>query len=253
MVYYNCTNYKLIKFNNVYTLLMDGNVWKAYPASDYASLGIYIAAKTFEYVGVPTVDVRVGKVGDKFYILTLDKVYPGMPVLISKSDNPDEIVKSIDNDDVMQRFWTVFVLDALLGNVNAGSHSTLLYMSQDECLLRQASNFNGCMGGNIEERRVQGDIAVHNIEYTALSLPSEYMDSDYNPIKPMQYIEDHAGSNEHLQQALKLLVLELLPVLYEIIDSIDDLMSPIRNAWYKESLRVRLDKLLAIKEKYSIL
>lgn len=102
------------------------------------------------------------------------------------------------------------------------------------------------MNNKRSDNQMQSDLETGKIESIALNYTLNFLNEKEKRINPFKYIEH--DTNEYILFALNMLDKSLMPKLEELIDSLGDIISPVRNQWYKEVLRIRLEKLLKLKE-----
>lgn len=230
----------------------------------------YIGSHVYALLGIPVHDTLLGTYNGRMCVLCKDLAYPDHILelrLLRNTIMQDDVIQSSsgmssklsdiievielsyipDKQMALYRFWIMFTIDALIGNTdrNNGNWGCLPY--GDAMCLCPVYDCGGCLNNKRSDAQMEADLSTGNVNNLALNYTFNFLNEKGKRINPFKYIESNC--NDYIRFALYLFDRDLDTRLDNLIDSLGDIISPIRNKWYKEILHIRLDKLLELKEK----
>lgn len=229
----------------------------------------YIGSHVYTLFGIPVHDTILGTYNGRMCVLCKDLAYPdqilelrmlrnmimqdsvtqsssGMSPKLSDILEVVELSSIPDKQMALYRFWVMFTIDALIGNTDRNNGNWGYLRDGDSMLLCPVYDCGGCLNNKRSDAQMEADLSTGNINNLALNYTFNFLNEKGKRINPFQYIE--LNCNDYIRFALNLFDNGLASQLDNLIDSLGDVISPIRNKWYKEMLHIRLNKLLDLKE-----
>lgn len=152
----------------------------------------------------------------------------------------------INRDAVKERFWLMFVIDAIIGNTDRNNGNWGFYKNGDHLNLLPVYDNGGCLNNKKSDRQLQ-DALNNNVCDLALNYTTNYT-SMGKLINPLHYIEKNLD-NQHIRSALLYILSFECNTINSIIDSVKPVISEVRATYYKEIIRIRLEHLRSIADK----
>lgn len=230
----------------------------------------YIGSHVYEVLGIPVHETLLGMYKERMCVLCKDLAYPNQILELRTLRNmimDDGIIQSSSGmshklSDVMEviefseipdkqmtlyRFWIMFVVDTLIGNTDRNNGNWGYLYDGSNYRICPVYDCGGCLNNKRSDAQMESDLSTGNISNLALNYTFNFLNEKGKRINPFKYIE--SNYNDYIRFALNLFDKGLATQLDNLIDSLGDVISPIRNRWYKEILHIRLNKLLELKEK----
>lgn len=229
----------------------------------------YIGSHVYALFGIPVHDTLLGTYNGRMCVLCKDLAYPdqilelrmlrnmimqdsitqsssGMSPKLSDILEVVELSSIPDKQMALYRFWIMFTIDALIGNTDRNNGNWGYLRDGDSMRLCPVYDCGGCLNNKRSDAQVEADLSTGNVSNLALNYTFNFLNEKGKRINPFKYIASNC--NDYIRFALNLFDKGLATQLDNLIDSLGDVISPIRNKWYKEILHIRLNKLLELKE-----
>lgn len=254
------------------------------------SLSEYLGSKIYESLDIPVHETLLGVYAGKIVVACKDFIkdgesllefnkikntfFPGMDELLPNASSSgastdiDEIKIVMDHNSVFQenplareRFWDMFVVDALIGNQDRNNGNWGFIQHEDHSLTLAPVYDNGNSFANkAGDEKMQRMVDNQEIlKHSALNTCVCVFSKDDKPINPYKYIK--GKEDPELQDAILRIVPRIdLNRIDSIIDDIPEefaginVISEVRRTYYKELISVRYhDVLLPVFQECSIL
>lgn len=264
-----------VKYDNAIWMLKRGQSFKTRTMKNvslsYANdpISEYIGSHIYGLLNIPVHDTLLGSYSGRICVLCKDLAYPyqivelrtirnmimdenvvqsssGMSLYLRDVLETVNMSNAIDTESSLERFWLMFVIDALIGNTDRNNGNWGFLKQGNSLVLSPVYDCGGCLNNKRSDDQMLHDIETDNINNLAINYVFNFLDERGKRINPFHYIEKHP--NKHIVKALELIDSSLLSKMYVLIDSLGDLISETRNRWYKEILLVRLNKLIELKD-----
>jgi hypothetical protein len=223
----------------------------------------YIGSHIYKILGIPVHETILGDYHGKLCVLCEDKAYPDKIVefreirnsLINDGDiqpssgmstNIEDILyvinkaKYIDREEVLRRFWTMFVIDTLIGNCDRNNGNWGFIKSGESLSLYQVYDNGGCLNNKRSDKQMLNDINNCKVKGLAINYVFNYVLNDKR-INPFHYLRDY--SNPYTKDALKLVTNIDINKVNELLYSVEPIISDVRFKFYRQLLNYRLDEL----------
>lgn len=226
----------------------------------------YIGSHVYDICGVPVHYTVLGKYNGKICVLCEDTVYPSKVIefrewrnrimsedivqhhsgMSSRICDIIEIIDNIEifNKEVLQRFWDMFVIDALIGNTDRNNGNWGFYIDGGELKLYNVYDCGGCLDNKRSDEQLGKSLKDGTYEDFAYNFTTSIMDNKGKRINPLHYIRDN--SNKYIANALNKLPLNMLQI-SKMISYMQPVISPVREEWYCTMILCRLEFLLGCK------
>ena len=242
------------------------------PAISYSNSCIseYLGCKIFESAGIPVQEVLLGtyrtpKGKEKVVVACLDFTSPGV-VLQDFASLKNQIVDSvrngygteladiqdtfeqqtaIDREELKERFWDMFILDALIGNWDRhnGNWGFLYDTQTDEMRLAPVFDCGSSLFPQADEEKMRVILSDRNeLNLRIFNQPLSSIMQNGRKINYFEFIS--SLQNEDCNQALKRIAPKIdLEKIFRIIDETPDL-TELQRAFYKTVLSERKGKII---------
>ena len=242
------------------------------PAISYSNSCIseYLGCKIFESVGIPVQEVLLGiyrtpKGKEKVVVACLDFTSPGV-VLQDFASLKNQIVDSvrngygtdladiqdtfeqqtaIDREELKERFWDMFILDALIGNWDRhnGNWGFLYDTQTDEMRLAPVFDCGSSLFPQADEEKMRVILSDRNeLNLRIFNQPLSSIMQNGRKINYFEFIS--SLQNEDCNQALRRIAPKIdLEKIFRIIDETPDL-TELQRAFYKTVLSERKGKII---------
>lgn len=242
------------------------------PAISYSNSCIseYLGCKIFESVGIPVQEVLLGtyrtpKGKEKVVVACLDFTSPGV-VLQDFASLKNQIVDSvrngygtdladiqdtfeqqtaIDREELKERFWDMFILDALIGNWDRhnGNWGFLYDTQTDEMRLAPVFDCGSSLFPQADEEKMRVILSDRNeLNLRIFNQPLSSIMQNGRKINYFEFIS--SLQNEDCNQALKRIAPKIdLEKIFRIIGETPDL-TELQRAFYKTVLSERKGKII---------
>lgn len=225
----------------------------------------YIGSRIYQNLGLPTQRVVLGTLGGRICIMCSDDAYPekltefrefrnsmmdlsitqpssGMSAELRDIEQVIVNHKSIDTESALQRFWTMFVFDTLIGNVDRNNGNWGFVYKDGKYQLYEVYDCGGCLNCKRSDNQMEADYKDdEKMNNLALNFTFNYTVNGKR-INPFHYIEKNLD-NKYILEALDKISMIYSDVLFGVLDELDGIISNIRKAWYAKILSIRLVKL----------
>lgn len=231
----------------------------------------YIGSHIYEIFGFPVHETLLGLYHDKMCVLCKDLAYPytiielrtirnmimdedveqpssGMSLYLSDIFETIHKSDAINSVKAEERFWQMFVIDALIGNTDRNNGNWGFLAKDGELQLCPVYDCGGCLNNKRSDEQMKNDLSSGAIRNLALNFMCVFLDERGKRINPFQYIEKHP--NDTILKTLNLFNEDILSRINELIDSLIPIISDIRAIWYKEILRLRFDYLVHMRDNF---
>lgn len=228
----------------------------------------YIGSHIYSVFGVPVHDTLLGTYKGKECVICSDDAYPcklfefkefrnslfldnmkqpssGMSTKLQDILDVIEASDRLDTEVTLERFWLMFVIDSLIGNTDRNNGNWAFLFKDGKFVPYEVYDCGGCLNNKRSDNQMQKDISTNKINNLALNYTFNYRNNNGKRINPFRFIEEQR--NIYIDKALNLFDDKLLQNIFDIIDSLDNLISDTRKTWYKEILSIRFNKLLSLK------
>ena len=223
----------------------------------------YIGSHFFEICGVPVHDTLLGEYGGKLCVLCRDYAYPGkvlefrelrnsiMDESVKQSatgmslylSNIMEVIDKVINenrDSVIQRFWDMFVIDAIIGNTDRNNGNWGFTVDSGELKLYPVYDCGGCLNNKKSDEQFMR-ISDTEFDTYAYDFTSSYKYDSGKRINPLHYIKDNLD-NTAIVNAINKLPVSTSELGY-IIDNVKPVISDARADWYRRIIDARINRL----------
>lgn len=229
----------------------------------------YIGSHVYALFGIPVHDTLLGTYNGRLCVLCKDLAYPDQILELRTLRNmimQDSVTQSSsgmspklsdilevvalssipDKQMALYRFWIMFTIDALIGNNDRNNGNWGYLRDGDSMRLCPVYDCGGCLNNKRSDAQMESDLSTGNVNNLALNYTFNFLNEKGKRINPFKYIASNC--NDYIRFSLNLFDKGLATQLDNLIDSLGDIISPVRNKWYKEILHIRLNKLLELKE-----
>lgn len=234
----------------------------------------YIGAAFYRELGVPVHDVVLGTLGGEMAVLCSDRAYPNKLIefkefrntlfdrdITQSSDGMSTALKDIfeviekctdiPTEDAYQRFFTMLVIDSILGNTdrNNGNWGFIYLDDEDKYVLYDVYDLGGSLNNKRSDKQMEEDLANDGaINRMALDYTVNFTVKGKR-INPFHFIESNI-QNRYIRKALGLINFATFNKVDKVLESIPIELSKVRIEWYRRIMRTRITYLLHVKEKY---
>ena len=235
-------------------------------------LSEYISSKVYSMLDIPTQEVILGKIYDnereKLCVACKDfkKKYQYLyefltiknSVLTENSSNGFstdliEILEAIDRQnfcpsgEVRERFWTMFVVDAYLGNFNRHNGNWGFLVNEKTGTKQLAPIFDcaSCLYPEFTDEQLQDFLNVPNkLEKGIYTFPKSVIKQNEEKINYHEFLQ--TTLNDDCLKAVKKVIPKIEKKSDEIKDFINDIevLTPVRKQFYIQILKMRREKIL---------
>lgn len=235
-------------------------------------LSEYISSKVYSMLDIPTQEVILGKIYDNereklcvackdfkkkdeylYEFLTIKNF-----VLTENSSNGFstdliEILEAIDRQnfcpsgEVRERFWTMFVVDAYLGNFNRHNGNWGFLVNEKTGTKQLAPIFDcaSCLYPEFTDEQLQDFLNVPNkLEKGIYTFPKSVIKQNEEKINYHEFLQ--TTLNDDCLKAVKKVIPKIEKKSDEIKDFINDIevLTPVRKQFYIQILKMRREKIL---------
>lgn len=229
----------------------------------------YIGSHIYEVAGLPVHETVLGMYQDRPCVLCKDLAYPnsivefrslrnrlmdigviqansGMSTYVN--DIMQVIVKTdnIDKHAVLQRFWDMFVIDALIGNTDRNNGNWGFFINGNQFVLAPVYDNGGALNYRRSDAQMAIDLRTGNIKNIALNFTTNLIIGDKR-INPLHYLRDH--NTDPINMSLANLKNITEDKIKTILQSVELPMSIDRYNFYLTVLMTRLNYLKNIRTK----
>lgn len=227
----------------------------------------YISCKIFESVGLPVQEVLLGRYKDKDVVACLDFVKPDEKLVefdkikvsyLSGSSNGqgtelNDILNTIETHsfinnkaEVIERFWDMFVMDALLANFDRHNGNWGFLVNEKEHIIKLAPVYDcgSCLLPRLSDNQMQ-EYLNNSDEFNKriFTFPNAAIKLNNQKINFHNYLT--TTENRDCEKALARIVPRIdFNKINSIIDDTPGI-SETRREFYKKYLKCRYDKILA--------
>ena len=235
-------------------------------------LSEYISSKVYSMLDIPTQEVILGKIYDnereKLCVACKDfkkkdeYLYEFLTiknsVLTENSSNGFstdliEILEAIDRQnfcpsgEVRERFWTMFVVDAYLGNFNRHNGNWGFLVNEKTGTKQLAPIFDcaSCLYPEFTDEQLQDFLNVPNkLEKGIYTFPKSVIKQNEEKINYHEFLQ--TTLNDDCLKAVKKVIPKIEKKSDEIKDFINDIevLTPVRKQFYIQILKMRREKIL---------
>lgn len=235
-------------------------------------LSEYISSKVYSMLGIPTQEVILGKIYDnereKLCVACKDfkekdeYLYEFLniknSVLMENSSNGFsteliELLEAIDrqnfcpSDEVRKRFWTMFVVDAYLGNFNRHNGNWGFLVNEKTGTKQLAPIFDcaSCLYPEFTDEQLQDFLNVPNkLEKGIYTFPKSVIKQNEEKINYHEFLQ--TTLNDDCLKAVKKVIPKIEKKSDEIKDFINgiEVLTPVRKQFYIQILKMRREKIL---------
>ena len=228
----------------------------------------YLGSHVYSLLNIPVHDTILGKYHGEDCVLCKDLAYPDHIVtfdILYRVYTRDTTVRSIkqlrsitqtihdikaidilNTEDVLNHFFLQFVVDALIGMPDRSRNNWGFILGDNAISICPVFDNCCCLNNGVPDAKLV-NISIDSFRHIALHTSNCFLNDNEVAIEPFSYIE--RNTNDSIIAALQILDQNLFGRLCNLIDSLGDLISPVRNKWYKDILYTRLEKLLELKDK----
>lgn len=247
-------------------------------------LSEYIGSHIYEVLGIPVHKTLLGKKDNKIVVACKDfrenaidyrfedynsitnRYVEGLEEKISSTSSSN--LKYVDltsvfvvmdnnpiflnNKELKERFWDMFVVDALIGNNdrNNGNWGILVNNFTNEISVAPVFDNGSSFGNNIDDNKIKRILENEGrFKQSAYESRICIFSNNDKPINPLKYIE--SMKNEDCNEAVKRIVPKvnkdkIKKIIYDIPNSYDGLevISDVRQEFYYKCMEYRIDKVL---------
>lgn len=221
----------------------------------------YIGSHIYEICCIPVHETLLGDYHGKICVLCRDDAYPDRVIefrewrnsIMDESVSQDysgmstkindimEVINKArisDKYDVIQRFWDMFVVDALIGNTdrNNGNWGFKIYR-KGELDLYRVYDCGGCLNNKKSDDQLSEYLKSGAYENYAYNFTTSIKDENGKRINPLHYIRDNM--NPFIAISLTKIPYSAEDV-YHMIDGIKPIISNTRAEWYKTMIGMRI-------------
>ena len=235
-------------------------------------LSEYISSKVYSMLDIPTQEVILGKIYDnereKLCVACKDfkekdeYLYEFLniknSVLTENSSNGFsteliEILEAIDrqnfcpSDEVRKRFWTMFIVDAYLGNFNRHNGNWGFLVNEKTGTKQLAPIFDcaSCLYPEFTDEQLQDFLNPPNeLEKGIYTFPKSVIKQNEEKINYHEFLQ--TTLNDDCLKAVKKVIPKIEKKSDEIKDFINDIevLTPVRKQFYIQILKMRREKIL---------
>lgn len=235
-------------------------------------LSEYISSKVYSMLGIPTQEVILGKIYDnereKLCVACKDfkekdeYLYEFLniknSVLMENSSNGFsteliELLEAIDrqnfcpSDEVRKRFWTMFVVDAYLGNFNRHNGNWGFLVNEKTGTKQLAPIFDcaSCLYPEFTDEQLQDFLNVPNkLEKGIYTFPKSVIKQNEEKINYHEFFQ--TTLNDDCLEAVKKMIPKIEKKSDEIKDFINgiEVLTSVRKQFYIQILKMRREKIL---------
>lgn len=242
---------------------------------DLSPITEYIGSKFYKELGIPVQDVILGTFEGKLAILCSDRAYPkpvfefskfrnsilddkvsqphnGMSTTLGDIFEVIEKCPEIPREETLERFYTMFVIDAILGNTHRENDNWgFIYDNRcDKYRLYDVYSLGQSLDSFKSDSALKVDLDTDGcMDDRALNITMTYYGEGH--IQPFKYIENNIN-NEYIRKALKLISCDTYAAIDRVLNSIPITLSETRLEWYRLVMYKRVYRLCRIKEKYHL-
>ncbi len=237
----------------------------------YDCISEYIGSHFYELCGVPVHDTILGSYNDRICVLCKDISYPGKIVEFREirntimfednkqpssgmSTNMDDIfyiidkLQGIDHDKVYSRFWLMFVIDSVIGNVDRNNGNWGFIILNDNAFrLAEVYDCGGCLNNKKSDRQLESIISNNRVEEMALSYVFNFMYNGHH-VNPFKYMR--LNMNNYICKAMNVVLSLDFNSIKNLVLSLKPLITSIRCDYYCEVIKIRLNEIKKIYDSY---
>lgn len=233
----------------------------------------YIGSSIYKLFDIPVHDVLLGTYHGELCCLCSDDAYPN-PVIEFRQfrnamfdsdidmgysgmsvdlDSILQVIKRSDRiptDAALERFWSMFVVDTLIGNTDRNNGNWGFIYNDGHFDLYEVYDCGGCLNNKRSDEQMKVDLCSNNIEQIALNYLMN-LTVNGSRINPFHYIEKNC--NKYIHSALLRVDPRLEEPINEILCSLTGIISNDRYEWYKAILFARMRKLYELRYKFLLI
>lgn len=230
----------------------------------------YIGSHVYELCGIPVHETLLGEYKGKMCVLCRDYSYPGRVIefrewrnriideeviqhysgMSSKISDIMQVIDKIDafnKSEVKQRFWDMFVVDALIGNTDRNNGNWGFQVNGDNLELYPVYDCGGCLNNKKSDEQMRDLLMSGDYRKFAYDFTTSIMDDSGHRINPLHYIRDSRSTEVGL-------ALNKLPTSFDgiskMVESLKDVISFSRISWYNTIMSARLSLLAEYKDSF---
>lgn len=231
----------------------------------------YIGSHFYEICGVDSHETLLGEYNGKLCVLCRDYSYPdkiiefrewrnrivnenvtqyfsGMSSRISDIMEVIKNVKEIDRQDVRQRFWDMFVMDAIIGNTDRNNGNWGFYVCDEELRLYPVYDCGGCLNNKKSDKQMTEILMSDKFYDYAFNFTTVYKDYRGHRINPLHYIRDNV--TKEIEIAIGKLPDSLAEVNW-MIQYLEPIISKVRIEWYQQIIKERHNLIKSYAGRYT--
>ncbi len=163
--------------------------------------------------------------------------YSGMSSRISDILEIIECIDVMDKQATKQRFWDMFVIDALIGNTDRNNGNWGFIVRGDRLELYPVYDCGACLNNKKSDNQLAELLERNNYKKLAYNFTTSLQDDNGKRVNPLHYIRDH--SNGYMQEALRKLPADAESI-KQMIYNVKPIISNIRVSWYVTMIELRL-------------
>ena len=232
----------------------------------------YLGSHIYEILGIPVHETLLGIQGNKIVVACKDFLKEGeklnefgaikvtfLPDFLDSNGNEtngagmdlEEILKTIEEhpmlqkaESVKERFWDMFVVDALIGNPDRNNGNWgIISNNKNQFWLAPVFDNGNCLNDKWDDEKMESILNdAHLLETEGFRGRRCIFEMHSKRINPYQFIE--SMQNQECNIAVKRIVARLdLQKIFELIDSVP-VISLVQNRFYKAILQERYEKIL---------
>lgn len=223
----------------------------------------YIGSHIYALLRYPVHDTLLGTYNNKLCVLCKDLAYPdsiiefkslrntlmdekviqhssGMSTSLDDIMQVIDLYPAIDKEQCLYHFWTMFAVDSVIGNTdrNNGNWGFLKY---ENSLVRcPVYDCGGCLNNKRSDEQMKTDIQSGSIKNIALNYTLSFKHNGRR-VNPFHYMQKHM--NVYLQFGVNLTSSLQMSKVIALIDSLGDILSPIKRLYYVTLIDYRVSEL----------
>lgn len=147
----------------------------------------------------------------------------------------------LDKEACYDRFWCMFVIDALIGNTDRNNGNWGFYRLGNSFILCPVYDCGGCLNNKRSTEQMLSDLTSDNTKSLALNYTLNFLNNKSKRINPFHYMRDYM--NPYLQKWINKVSAVDIVNIADILKPLENLMAPERSLFYYKILSYRWEEI----------
>lgn len=230
----------------------------------------YIGSNIYNLCNIPAHETILGEYKGKICVLCRDYSYPNRVIefkewrnqimdesitqhhsgMSSRIGSIMEVINAVDvfnKDAVKQRFWDMFVIDALIGNTDRNNGNWGFFIPNNILELYPVYDCGACLNNKKSDEQLNALLRQQEYKTFALDFTTSIQDDKGKRINPLHWIK--VSSNIYIYNALEKLC--KFDNIVNLVMSVKPIISDTRADWYNSVMEIRYRFLCDCRDRLS--